>query len=241
MRVEGITHVGLLRKTNEDRYMIYNKENLKFFIVADGMGGYNSGELASSMAVEKISRSLISNVKPKSDIQTIEKILVDSVIEANKTIFLEANENPEHAGMGTTFLISILLGNELLIGNIGDSRAYIVSDGNITQVTEDDSYINEIVKQGAMSKEDAEKSPYRRYITKSLGNSLKANISLYRSKIKRGDTVLMCSDGLTSMIDDENIRDIILGNDIHDAIKKLLDAALDNGGKDNISIILFNI
>lgn len=239
MKVCGLTDNGLSRENNQDSLFVSNVEDLPLFIVADGMGGHNAGEIASSVAVETIKEKFIGNKENLRSKEDIIKTIKDSVYEANKRIYFKALGAPECSGMGTTLTMSYIFHNEIYIGHIGDSRAYHISDRGIEQLTEDDSLVNELIKNGSITKEEAINHPQRNIITKALGTSIDIEINIQTIKYKSGDILIICSDGLSNMVKENKVFDIIKAEeDISLACEILVELAKKNGGSDNITLII---
>ncbi|HPU35879.1 MAG TPA: Stp1/IreP family PP2C-type Ser/Thr phosphatase [Bacillota bacterium] len=234
MRWAQISDTGLVRTTNEDSLCISPETGL--FAVADGMGGHQAGEVASSMALRilerELGRELASGTPP-------EKALVKSVKEANRSIYEVASRNPEWAGMGTTVTACLKRGNELYVAQVGDSRAYLIRDGIITRLTEDHSLVQEMVKNGGLTEEQAFNHPQRNVLTRALGIGLSLEVDLYRFQVLPGNLILICTDGLTIYLRPEEILLTISNSpDLESSLQNLLDRALACGGSDNITMIL---
>jgi protein phosphatase len=200
------------------------------------MGGHQAGEVASSMALRilerELGRELASGTPP-------EKALVKSVKEANRSIYEVASRNPEWAGMGTTVTACLKRGNELYVAQVGDSRAYLIRDGIITRLTEDHSLVQEMVKNGGLTEEQAFNHPQRNVLTRALGIGLSLEVDLYRFQVLPGNLILICTDGLTIYLRPEEILLTISNSpDLESSLQNLLDRALACGGSDNITMIL---
>lgn len=236
LKTFSITDIGKKRKLNQDfvfstEQQIGNLSNL--FIVADGMGGHNAGDYASKYTVETICDE-IEHSYEKNPI----KILGKAIEEANTKLREKANENIELYGMGTTVVAATLIGEYLQVANVGDSRLYIVND-KITQITVDHSLVEEMVRMGGMDPDVARIHPNKNIITRAIGACDTVDVDFFHVKLQKGDIVLMCSDGLTNMLEDEEIRMILSGQrDIVEKSEELVKAANNNGGKDNIAVIL---
>ena len=225
-----MTHIGRRREMNQD-YM-YTSENAvgklpNLFLVADGMGGHKAGEYASRFTVEKI-------------VETIETSGQTEPVAAMKEAVEAANRGLlEEAGMGPTVVAATVIGDHLHVANVGDSRLYLINHEAIRQITRDHSLVEEMVRLGEMDKADAKDHPDKNIITRAVGVVPELSVDFFEVELKPGDTVLMCSDGLTNMIEDEEIKKIVLGQrDIVEKAEKLIDTANENGGKDNITVVL---
>ncbi len=236
MKTFSITDIGQRREMNQD-YM-YSSEmpvgNLpNLFIVADGMGGHNAGDYASKYTVETIV-DLISKSKQTEPIALME----DAIVTANRMLLERANENAGLKGMGTTIVVLSVFGTHLFIGNVGDSRLYIINNG-IQQVTRDHSLVEEMVRMGEMDKDIARDHPDKNIITRAIGAMPEVAVDFFEIEIEKSDKILMCTDGLTNMVDDDEIRNIVIGQrDIVEKAEKLVETANRNGGKDNITVIV---
>ncbi len=228
--VAALTDVGRARQSNEDSYL----ERSPLFVVADGMGGARAGEVASAIAVETARGSDVG-ARPEQD-------LTDVVKAANAEIYRKAQEDAEHAGMGTTFTGALVTGRDVAIGHVGDSRMYRLRDGELERLTQDHSLVEEFVRQGKLTPEEAEVHPQRSIITRALGPEPDVEVDTFTYPGRAGDVYLICSDGLTGMISEDAIAQILSTAGSLDAgAKELIAAANENGGRDNITVILFRL
>lgn len=236
MKVYAGTDVGRHRQVNQDYVYVSKKPvgNLpNLFIVADGMGGHNAGDYASSFAV----RVLVDSVENNADFNPI-KIIRHGIEVANQQLLEQAGRTEERRGMGTTMVAATVVGNYVYVANIGDSRLYVIGN-RITQITKDHSLVQEMVRLGELTAEDARNHPDKNIITRALGAGSRVNIDFFDFKLDDGSTILMCSDGLSNMVTDEEIKTIILDDrDIQDKGDTLLKLANEHGGKDNIAVVL---
>ena len=238
MKTFSITDIGQRREMNQD--YVYTSEkpvgNLpNLFIVADGMGGHNAGDYASKYTVETI-----VDVASKSELTEPIAILDEAIQTANRMLIDRANENPQMKGMGTTVVALTILGSHLFIANVGDSRLYVVNQ-EIQQITRDHSLVEEMVRLGELDKEIAREHPDKNIITRAIGAIAEVDIDFFEVDVEQGDCILMCSDGLTNMIEDEDIRAIIMSQrDVAEQAEKLVDTANRNGGRDNITVIVIH-
>ena len=240
LKTFSITDIGRKRKVNQD--YVYTQEqpigNLpNLFIVADGMGGHNAGDYASKMTVETMTNQIrCSKDLPSGNIASILGRAIDC---ANEYIRKKAKENPQMQGMGTTVVAATFQGKNLEIANVGDSRLYVANRKEIRQITRDHSLVEEMVRMGGIAREEARNHPDKNIITRAVGVSETVEPDFFTVELEEGDMVLMCSDGLTNMLEDEEIRMIINGaRDIVEKAQELVRAANENGGKDNISVVL---
>jgi protein phosphatase len=236
MKTFSITDIGQRREMNQDYVFSSEKPvgNLpNLFLVADGMGGHNAGDYASRYTVETIV-DVVSN----SDETEPVSLLEEAIQTANRSLLARAKEDMDRRGMGTTIVALTILGNRLCIANVGDSRLYVVNQ-KIHQITRDHSLVEEMVRLGEMDKEVAKDHPDKNIITRAIGALPEVLVDFFEVEIEEGDTVLMCSDGLTNMVEDEEIRNIVMGQrDTVEKAEKLVATANQNGGKDNITVIV---
>lgn len=237
LKTFSITDIGRKRKVNQD--YVYSSEqpvgNLpNLFLVADGMGGHNAGDYASRLTVETI-------VEKSAGLEAADavSILDESIRAANTLVLQRAKEDVRLQGMGTTVVASVCCGSTLYVANVGDSRLYVVNSREICQVTKDHSWVEEMVRRGGIGREEARNHPDKNIITRAVGAEETVKIDFFQVQLQEGDTILMCTDGLTNMLEDDEIRMILDGaRDIVEKAQGLVDAANANGGRDNISVIL---
>ena len=237
MRVYSVTDVGQKRKMNQDYVFVSenpvgNLPNL--FVVADGMGGHNAGDFASSHAVQ----ILVDEIRKDADFNPI-KVLRHAIETANTAILDRAQKEEGLRGMGTTIVAATIVGHYAYVANVGDSRLYLIQ-GKIRQITKDHSLVQEMVRMGEIKPEEARNHPDKNIITRALGAERTVDIDFFDLKMEPGSTILMCSDGLSNMVEDSKIEEIILDqtNELPKKGERLLSEANRNGGKDNIAVIL---
>lgn len=237
MKTFSMTDVGIRRESNQD-YMytsetaVGNLPNL--FLLADGMGGHAAGDYASRFTVEKV-----AELVGKSTFTEPVAILKQAISEANALLLAEADKDVSRQGMGTTLVTATIIDDRMYVSNVGDSRLYLVSDDKMIQVTRDHSLVEEMVRLGEMDKENAKVHPDKNIITRAVGVLPEVSADFFEVELEPGDMILMCSDGLTNMVRDEEIRQIILGQrDIVEKAEKLVETANKNGGRDNITVVL---
>ena len=236
LRSYAITDIGRKRQLNQD--FIYLSEtpigNLpNLFIVADGMGGHKAGDYASRYAVETIVDEIGASFE-KNPV----RIMGAAIGKANARIRQRAQENIAYNGMGTTLVAATCIGKYLEVANVGDSRLYVIGDG-IEQITEDHSLVAEMVRMGGLDRSAAKNPPDKNIITRALGARDYIDADFFSRELKPGDLVMLCSDGLTNMVEDEAIRRILTGEgSLESRVEKLVETANQNGGKDNISVIV---
>ena len=231
---------GRARSNNEDSVALDDAVSLA--VLADGMGGYNAGEVASNMATGFIRTELgrwlreASSQATDAEVRRAMDICVDN---ANRAIFNAANSNPQYAGMGTTLVVAVFRGNRLLVGHVGDSRAYRLRDGRLQQITRDHSLLQEQIDAGLITPEQAAFSANKNLVTRAVGVEDTVLLETHPHEVAPGDTYLLCSDGLSDMLDDAGIAQLLHATDSLEVTgRALIAAANDAGGKDNISVIL---
>ncbi|WP_290776173.1 Stp1/IreP family PP2C-type Ser/Thr phosphatase [Anaerofustis sp.] len=239
MRLVGTSDVGMVREINQDSFlMLENKEkNIIAFGVADGLGGHNAGELASALCMDILREYFNISNKFYDEMKSEVKGIIEY---ANKRILDFANENEEALGMGTTLTLCIFHEGDAFVVHIGDSRCYTINQNEIKQITVDHSLVSHMVASGEITKEEAEHHPNRNIITNALGTQEEFFIDTYELDLKKGDIVLICSDGLSEHVSKEDIMDIVNNNDLEEAKHLLIDKANENGGTDNITVVLFD-
>ena len=232
------TDIGKAREINQDYYSIPKPEDhLQLFILADGMGGCNAGDLASSLATQSARKYIENNFDTISkEKESIIKLVKSSLEYANMVVYEKSLENQELQGMGTTLDICLIYNNRAYIGHIGDSRIYRIRKEFLRKLTQDHSYVQKLVEDGKITKEEAEHHPEKNMLMKALGCNAYAEPDLLIKGFQKGDTIIMCSDGLTNMVDKEDMYKIVKEN-FETAPKELVDLANKNGGLDNITII----
>lgn len=226
LKVAYKSDAGLVRDNNEDSFFVDEEKGL--LIVADGIGGHVAGEVASTTAIDTIS-SVLNSGKSEND-------LVKAIEKANEAIVNKINDDKDLTGMGTT-VVAVLINKDLNVAWVGDSRAYLIKD-EITQITEDHSVVTELIKAGKITEEQARHHHLRHIVTRALGGK-NSTPEVRTFSWEKGDYLLLCTDGLTDMVEDEEIKDVIKGKgSLKDKVDKLVDLAKAGGGKDNITIIL---
>lgn len=238
MEVFAKSDVGKMRDMNQDFYYISKPEdNLQLFIVADGMGGYKGGEIASRMAVETSKNYIINNFQSVENREDILKLIRNAIEYANLTIYEKSKEFKDLENMGTTIDICLVIASKIYIGHVGDSRVYRKRKDFFRKLTTDHSYVQKLVSDGTITKEEAYNHPKKNMLTKALGSPNLVEPDVMVKGFQKDDVILMCSDGLTNMLRDEEIVNIINEDPIQ-ACNKLVDKANENGGYDNITAII---
>jgi PPM family protein phosphatase len=247
VRIARHTDTGQLRARNEDA--IASDASIGLAVLADGMGGYNAGDVASQMAVLTITSELISGFNQAKqsgnqvDSNTAANLMSNAVSAANKAIYQVANEQEQCAGMGTTLVLSLFIDNKVVIGHIGDSRAYLLRNDQLLQLTNDHSLLQEQIDSGLLTPEQAKQATYKNFVTKALGVDAEADLEINTHAVEVGDMYLLCSDGLTDMVDDYEIETTLIEHyhDLESLANALIRKANQRGGKDNISVILISV
>ncbi len=238
MRVVSKTHVGLVRENNEDMLLVREPY---LFAVADGMGGYAAGEIASRSTI-KAFEAATHSLRHEQEEQNIVNVLREAFAKANAHVYKMAVSNDKYAGMGTTMTALYLPGNgEAYCCHIGDSRLYLYRDGQLRQVTRDHTFVADLQEQGKITSEEAFVHPQRHILLQAMGVDEKINCDCLHLFLQPRDRLLLCSDGLSDMLRDREIADIIGAEDLQLAADKLLEQSLDNGGRDNVSLILIDL
>ena len=228
-RTVAMTDTGRKRRRNEDVYVV----DPPIFAIADGMGGAKAGEVAAALAADVL----------RGEGGSGEEALVTLIQEANRRVYERASEDAAKSGMGTTMTVALLEDSHVRIGHVGDSRAYLIRDGELSQLTDDHSLVGELVRSGKLAPEDAETHPQRSVITRVLGTDPDVDVDTITIETRSGDLFLLCSDGLYSMVGNERILELVERNrrDLDAAAKALVAAANKGGGDDNITVVAFEI
>lgn len=230
--VNALTDVGLVRKDNEDSYLVSAERGL--FVVADGMGGHDGGKLASRIAISVLDRELNNSAITQDPLGSLHKAL----LVANNEIRSHGKDD-NLIGMGTTVTAALFYANNLHIAHIGDSRAYLFSNNIVTLLTQDHSLVNELFQKGSITLEEAQNHPQRNILTRALGSHNIPEIDLFSMQVQKGDLLVLCTDGLYNYVNEKDMFVIIGGqNTLDKKVRCLVDMALDRGGSDNITVVL---
>ena len=236
MKTFSITDTGVTREMNQDYYFATdtNLGNLpNLFIVADGMGGHKAGDYASRHTIERV----VASISRNSSEEPV-TIIQEAISKANELLVAESNEDETKSGMGTTLVIATLVGDKLIVANVGDSRLYVISD-MVRQITRDHSLVDEMVRLGELNPSEARSHPDKNIITRAIGAQKNVKADFFEVELAKDDYVLMCTDGLTNMARDEEILDIVRSEKEPEAIAhKLVRMANNNGGRDNITVTI---
>jgi protein phosphatase len=244
----GLTDVGRKRDHNEESLLI--DDDLSLFIVADGMGGHQGGGTASRIAVETIRDDLRAARERDPSVMQVDRALEDhplrevlrqAVEKACRSIFQAAQGNPELQGMGTTVTSLLLAGRNGFVAHVGDSRCYLLRQGTLFQVSEDHSLVNEQLKMGAITPEEARTSRFRNIITRSVGFEEQVSVDLLGLEVEPGDRLVVCCDGLSNLVEDSEIAEIVGQSSLDEAPRKLVELANDRGGDDNITVVVVHV
>lgn len=233
----GSTDIGKKRSANQDSIVVNDK--MGFYAIADGMGGHKGGEIASAIAVEVIEKAL--NQLDKKKQINIPSFLKEAVSLASIRIHERAAMDQSLKGMGTTLVCLYFNSDNCYISQVGDSRVYLYRDDVLWKITEDHSLVNEQIRSGLITKAQADKLAYKNVITRSVGFEEAVEVDVYERQIEKGDLFLLCSDGLSSMLSDENIKQNIEPHDVKRSVENLINAANDAGGHDNVSVIIVRV
>lgn len=237
------TDLGRVRENNEDKYEFFQPEDEdvlarkgSLFAVADGMGGHAAGQIASELALKTAIKTYYADPSPM-----VEDSLRGAIQTANALIFDAARVIPERSGMGTTITALAVRGEEAYIAQVGDSRCYRLRNGRLEQITEDHSWVNEQIRRGGMTREEAALSPFRNVITRSLGNAPNVEVDIFKEELGVGDVFLLCSDGVTGEVSDDEIHEQLQGGSPSLAAWNLVELALEHGGRDNATVLIVAI
>ena len=245
LEVATATHPGMVRSHNEDS--IAADPEIGLAVLADGMGGYNAGEVASGIAVELIRtevKKVLVDAKPGSlNGKGAETLITEHAERANSAIYQAAQSQPQYSGMGTTLVVALWHDNQLSVGHIGDSRMYRLRDGTFEQVTRDHSLLQEQIDSGMITKEQARHSQNKNLVTRAVGIDPQVEAEVHSYTVQQGDIYLLCSDGLSDMVNDEDIQLTLssLQTNLPLAAQQLVQQANDNVGRDNVSVILVRV
>ena len=227
--------VGIVRSLNEDYAGYIEEEEFKLYVVADGMGGHNAGEVASEMAVKAVEAYVKENYKEQGS-----NVLENAVLFANEKIYNKAIVGSEYKGMGTTLVAALVYRNTIIVANVGDSSCFGVIDNNITKITKDHSLVQELIDSGSITEEEGRNHPKKNVITRALGTSNVVKIDIFKVDINTYDKYLLCTDGLSNeVLKEEILMEINDINDYNTACDKLVLLAKNRGGRDNITVLLF--
>lgn len=238
MRIASKSDIGMVRNTNQDSFIAGEILDAAFAIVCDGMGGANGGNIASSIAVKTVSDCVLNAYHSDMKSNSIIAMLESAITAANINVYDEAVEKSELAGMGTTVVSAICTKGNCVIAHAGDSRAYLLKDGTVSQITRDHSIVQNMVEKGEMTVTEAAHDPRKHVITRALGVNENVDIEFNEIKFSKGSTLILCTDGLSNFVSCEEMANIITQNEIEACPSILVDTANKAGGSDNITVVL---
>lgn len=243
MQSWGLTDPGCVRAQNQDTYQIEQLDrNAMLCVVCDGMGGAKSGNIASTLAVDVFVQEVKRSWKSSLDQEMIEQMLRGAVKLANFTVYDQAQQFDEFSGMGTTLVAALIRGKEATLVNVGDSRAYRVDREGIRQLTTDHSLVQMMVQRGELTPERARSYPGKNLITRAIGTEPVVESDVFRCKLERGDCLLLCSDGLSNLLDEQEILfEVVHGVNMEHCCQRLLDIAKNRGAPDNVTSVLVQV
>ena len=243
MQSWGLTDKGCVRKMNQDAYEIRQLDrNTLLCVVCDGMGGAKSGNVASTLAVDVFAQEIQRTWTPNMEWDKADQILKSAVKLANFTVYDQANQFEEFSGMGTTLVAVLVRGRRVSIVNVGDSRAYVINQKGIRQITRDHSVVQMMVDRGELTPEMAKVYPGKNLITRAVGTEMTVLCDIFRQELSKGDFLLLCSDGLSNLLDDQEILfEVVHGVNKERCCKRLLDIAVSRGAPDNVTSVLVSL
>ncbi|MGI5920297.1 MAG: Stp1/IreP family PP2C-type Ser/Thr phosphatase [Syntrophomonadaceae bacterium] len=235
MNAVGMSNIGLVRQNNEDSFLVNVEKGL--FAVCDGMGGHKGGEVASSLAIQCIENS--------ADFNTIDEArvaLTSAVEKANAVIYKQGRENPDLHEMGTTVTAAAIIDNQMVVVHVGDSSLYLIHDDSVSKITRDHTLAERMVVEGLLQREEIRRNAYNHILTRAVGTSENIVIDVFVSDINQGDRILLCTDGLTDLVEDQDIKEFLADqHDLAQAAQNLINLALSRGGHDNITTVLVTV
>ncbi len=239
MNITGKTDIGAVRSRNEDAFDYgFLSDGTSWAIVCDGMGGVHGGKVASTAAIETVSEKIKKCYNPAMSVTSLENLLLSSITTANVDVYDRGVYDNSLKGMGTTIVAALIKNNEACIAHVGDSRAYIIHDNSILQITKDHSLVQEMLDKGQISKEEYENTPIKNIITRAMGVDEDIDIEFDYVSINEGDTLILCTDGLSGMVTEKRILEIYETTDFESLAQKYIDEANNNGGSDNITVVI---
>ncbi|MCX7832544.1 MAG: Stp1/IreP family PP2C-type Ser/Thr phosphatase [Actinobacteria bacterium] len=238
IKYAGLTDRGKKRSKNEDYFFA----EFPIFVVADGLGGHRGGEVASKKAVEEFVKSVRNGIRDVSSLDSLKKLLEKSILDASNMIFKESRKNVELHGMGTTISAAVVLDDFLVIAHVGDSRIYLVSEGKISQITKDHTFVQMLIDRGEITEEEAKRHPMKNALLQALGGETGLQVETRTIQLHPQDRVLLCTDGLYSVVSENDILEVLTSEaTTEDKTKRLVSLALKAGGFDNVTVILLEV
>ena len=242
MRIVSKTDIGRVRRSNQDSYLTGELSgSVAWAVVCDGMGGANGGNVASAAAVKSISEHINASYREGMSANSVRNMLMSAISAANINVFDMAQADANLLGMGTTVVVAIVIGKVAHIAHAGDSRAYIINKDSIEQITRDHSVVQSMVENGEITEEQAKVHPNRNVITRALGVDDRIDIDYNEVVLRDGDTIMICTDGLTNYVENEQILELSNSCKFYEYPEKLIDMANDNGGGDNITVVMMSM
>ena len=242
MRIVSKTDIGRVRRSNQDSYLTGELSgSVAWAVVCDGMGGANGGNVASAAAVKSISEHINASYREGMSANSVRNMLMSAISAANSNVFDMAQADANLLGMGTTVVVAIVIGKVAHIAHAGDSRAYIINKDSIEQITRDHSVVQSVVENGEITEEQAKVHPNRNVITRALGVDDRIDIDYNEVVLRDGDTIMICTDGLTNYVENEQILELSNSCKFYEYPEKLIDMANDNGGGDNITVVMMSM
>lgn len=239
MKIVGKTDIGMVRPTNQDAFKILALgQGAGLALVCDGMGGASSGDLASSLAKETITETVCSRYRDDMGPEAVKIMVREAVMEANRRIYVAAQEDPALQGMGTTVVLALLYQNHAYVLHVGDSRLYCLRDGVLEQLTRDHSIIQELLDSGQISRDEARVHPNKHVITRAVGVQWDVELDLHVLELCSGDRLLLCTDGLSNACTDGEIARVLGGRPTEEAAEELIRLANQSGGHDNVTVVI---
>lgn len=238
MKIVGGSHIGLVRRGNEDAFCFGElDQDTMWAVVCDGMGGVSGGQIASRITSELVGKKIEKCYKTAMKTQSLENIILSAITTANVIVYDRALADESLMGMGTTIVATIIKDNIACIAHVGDSRAYILNQEGITQITKDHSLVQEMLDSGQINQEQFEHNPIKNIITRAVGVKEKIEIEFDFVEVEENEVILICTDGLSGEVEKEKLFNIYQQTDFEDLAKKYIDTANENGGKDNITVV----
>ena len=243
MQSWGITDPGCVRPQNQDAYKIEELDrNTLLCVVCDGMGGAKSGNVASSLAVDVFTQELRSNYHANMDASDVDDMLQRAIKLANFTVYDQAREVEDFAGMGTTLVAALVRGKQATVANVGDSRAYLVNSNGIRPITVDHSLVQMMVQRGELLPEQAKSYPGKNLITRAIGTEAVVQCDLFHIDLERDDVMLLCTDGLSNLLDDQELLfEVVHRTERQDCCRRLLEIAKNRGAPDNVTCVMLQV
>ncbi|MDO4731449.1 MAG: Stp1/IreP family PP2C-type Ser/Thr phosphatase [Clostridia bacterium] len=239
MKVVALTDLGLVRENNQDCFDVkILSDNTAIAVICDGMGGNKGGEIASNIAVKTIFEELVSNYKENYSLKETEYLLVKAAGLANEKIFNYSLKNPKYFGMGTTLIIVLIQGNLLHIVNVGDSRAYLIINNSINQITKDHSVVQQLLESGEITLSQARRHPNKNIITRALGISSSVDVDYFQTTINSREKIFLCTDGFSNYVDDDKILELVNNISFENLATECVTFAKNAGGEDNITVVV---